>query len=230
MSPNRTRPYYRGDLVKQLDTLGWDWSNSVTNSNNKRPVLALVDDRVPWSSLPESDDEEVYGVWYRPSGWTRSVRYVIVRRWMHASGDTELFPSYTVIATSNDHVATATVFQRYRAKQGWENGFNGPLREMDLHHPPTACFLGNQLYYTCGLLAQQLLVAMQYDMLPADARACGLRPLIRDVIGTVAKLTRWPDDGNLRSRNPTRNWRGSSMRVTCMTPGGISHLDDRRRI
>ena len=182
--------YYRGDLVKQLDTLGWDWSISVTNPNNKRPVLDLVDDQVPWSPLSDSDDEDVYDVWYCPTGWTRPVRYVIVRRWIHASGETELFPTYTVIATSNDRVSRAAVVQRHRAKQGWENGFKGPLRAMDLHHPPTASLVGNQLYYTCGLLAQQLLVAMQYDMLPAAARTCGLRPLIRDVIGTVAKLTR----------------------------------------
>ena len=182
--------YYRGDLVTQLDTYGWDWSISVTNANNKRPVLGLLHDQVPWSPLPDSDDEDVYDVWYRPAGWSRSVRYVIVRRWMCASGDTELFPSYTVIATSNERVARATVVLRHRAKQGWENGFKGPLREMDLHHPPTASLLGNQLYYTCGLLAQQLRVAMQYTMLPPRARSGGLRPLIRDVIGTVAKPTR----------------------------------------
>ena len=109
---------------------------------------------------------------------------------MHASGETELFPTYTSIATSNDRVSRAAVVQRHRAKQGWENRFKGPLREMDLYHPPTASLVGNQLYYTCGLLAQQLLVAMQYGMLPSAARTCGLRPLIRDVIGTVAKLSR----------------------------------------
>ena len=63
----------------------------------------------------------------------------------------ELFPTYTVIATSNRRASRATVVARHRAKQGWENGFKGRLREMDLHHPPTASFLGNQLYYTCGL-------------------------------------------------------------------------------
>ena len=182
--------YDRGDLVTHLDTLGWDWSIAVTNPNNKRPVLEGVDAQGSWSPLPASDDEDVYDVWYQPSGWTRWVRYVIVRRWSQPCGETELFPMYTVIATSNEQVSAATVVMRHRAKQGWENGFKGPLREMDLHHPPTASLRGNQLYYTCGLLAQKLLVAMQYAMLPPDARTCGLRPLIRDVIGTVAKLTR----------------------------------------
>ena len=64
------------------------------------------------------------------------------------------------------------------------------LIEMDLHHPPTGHFHGNQLYYLCGLLAQQLLTFMQYDMLPTSARDGGLRPLIRDVVRTVGRLTR----------------------------------------
>jgi hypothetical protein len=182
--------YYRGELVKELERHGWSWSISVTNPNNKRPVLALVDDDAPWTPLPDSEDEDVYDVWHQPAEWERPVRYVIVRRLVQPSGDGELFPTYTVIATSNRRASLATVVTRHRAKQGWENGFKGPLREMDLHHPPTASFLGNQLYYTCGLLAQQLLVAIQYGMLPADAWSCGLRPLMRDVIGTVAKLTR----------------------------------------
>lgn len=180
--------YYRGDLVAELEMRGWDWSISVTNPNHKRPVLQLVDAQAPWEPLSASED--VYDAWHQPSGWTRPVRYVIIRRWSHPSGETELFPLYTVITTSDDTLARAEVVARHRAKQGWENGFKGPLCELDLHHPPTASLLGNQLYYTCGLLAQQRLVAMQFGMLPVAARSCGLRPLIRDVIRTVAKLTR----------------------------------------
>ena len=200
--------YYRGELVKALDAKGWSWSISVTNPNTKRPVLALVDDEVPWTPLPDSKDEDVYDVWHQPAGWDRPVRYVIVRRYLRPSGDGDLFPTYTVIATSNERVSRATVVTRHRAKQGWENGFKGPLREMDLHHPPTGCFRGNQLYYTCGLIAQQLLVAIQYGMLPSDARGCGLRPLIRDVIGTVAKLTRSARRGRLAfgKGNPKLDW------------------------
>ncbi len=79
---------------------------------------------------------------------------------------------------------------------------------MDLHHPTTRCFLGNQLYDTCGLIAQQLFVTMQYGMLPTTARSCGLRPLIRDVIGTVAKLTRSGRRDRLAfgKTNPKLDW------------------------
>ena len=134
--------------------------------------------------------KKTHEVCYKPAGWEKEARYVVVRHWDVVNGERSLFPRYIVIATSNHKVSMAKVVKRHRSKQGSENGFNGPLIEMDLHHPPTPKFHGNQLYYTCGLIAQQLLIATQFKMLPEDARSHGLRPLIRHVVRSVAKLTR----------------------------------------
>ena len=182
--------FYRGELVAELNSHGWDWSISVTNDNNKRPVLALIDEDAFWKPLPGNEYEETHEVCYKPAGWEKEARYVVVRHWDVVDGERSLFPRYIVIATSNHKVPMAKVVKRHRAKQGSENGFKGPLIEMDLHHPPTSKFHGNQLYYTCGLIAQQLLIATQFEMLPEDARSHGLRPLIRHVVRSVAKLTR----------------------------------------
>lgn len=92
--------------------------------------------------------------------------------------------------TSSQHLSHKAVLPRHWQKQGFENGFKGPLREMNLHHPPTAALRGNQVYYLCGLIAQMLLTYLQYALLPDDAQDVGLRPLIRDLMRSVAKLTR----------------------------------------
>ena len=72
--------------------------------------------------------------------------------------------------------------RRHRGKQGQENAFKGPLIDLDLHHPPCRKFRANQAFYICGQLAQMLLRAVQYQLLPARARRHGLRPLIRYLV------------------------------------------------
>ena len=76
----------------------------------------------------------------------------MVRKWKDDDGQRALFPGHTVIVTSDDALPGAEVVRRHRSKQGCENGFKGPLIEMDLHHPPTSSFEGNQLSlsdFTC---------------------------------------------------------------------------------
>ena len=87
-----------------------------------------------------------------------------------------------------DDLDVAELVRRHRGKQGHENAFKGPLIDLDLHHPPCRRFLANQAFYACGQIAQLLLRAVQYELLPVAARAHGLRTLIRHLIRTVARL------------------------------------------
>ncbi len=80
-------------------------------------------------------------------------------------------------------------FLRERAK-GRENAFKGPLRELNLSHPPCKSYAANQAYYLRGQLAQLLLRGLQMQLLPETAQGHGLGPLIRQVVRSVARLTR----------------------------------------
>ena len=62
--------------------------------------------------------------------------------------------------------------------------------DLDLHHPPCRNFRANQAFYACGQIAQLLLRAVQYELLPVAGRTHGLRTLIRHLICTVARLVR----------------------------------------
>ena len=99
-----------------------------------------------------------------------------------------LTPAYTVILVSRDDLDVAELVRRHRSKQGQENAFKGPLIDLDLHHPPCRRVRANQAFYACGQIAQMLLRAVQYELLPVAARAHGLRTLIRHLIRTVARL------------------------------------------
>ena len=75
-------------------------------------------------------------------------------------------------------------------KQGHENAFKGPLVDLDLHHPPCRGYRANQAFYAYGQMAHLLLRAVQFRLLPKAARRHGIRPLVRHVMRTVARLVR----------------------------------------
>jgi len=60
--------------------------------------------------------------------------YVVVRQEV-VGGERLLFPRHTVILVSRDDLDLKELVLRHRGKQGQENAFKGPLREMNLHHP-----------------------------------------------------------------------------------------------
>ena len=167
---------------------GWDCSVSVTHPNCKAPVLVQL------QGLPESawEDVDLCGeavlVRHRPDGWVAHP-YVVVRKFLEGTqGD--LLPVHTVILVSRDDLPLAELVRRHRGKQGQENAFKGPLRDLDPHHPPCRKLLANRIFYACGQLAQMLLRAVQFNLPPKSARKHGLRPLIRHFIRTVALLVK----------------------------------------
>ena len=180
--------YYRGDFVRYCAAQGWDYSISVTHDGYRRPVLEVLE------GLAESAWEEIglgesaTMVYYRPGGWQEQ-RYVVIRK-RYDGAQRRLTPAYTVILVSRDDLPLAELVRRHRGKQGQENAFKGPLIDMDLHHPPCRRFCANQAFYACGQLAQVLLRAIQYQLLPGSARGHGLRPLIRYLMRTSARLVR----------------------------------------
>ena len=161
---------------------------SVTNDNNRRPVLEQLEGlpETAWEAIGQG--ESAILACHKPSGWTRQ-HYVVIRQ-LYDGPQRRLTPAYTVILVSRNDLPLAELVRGQRGKQGQENAFKGPLIEMDLHHPPCRRFTANQAFYACGQLAQLLLLAMQHEWLPAPARRHGLRPLIRYLMRSVARLVK----------------------------------------
>ena len=180
--------YYSRDFVDFCHVRGWDYSVSVTHDGFRRPVLESIEDlpETAWTDIGLG--EEATLTWHRPQGW-REHPYVVIRR-THDGPQGLLRPAYTVILVSRDDLPLEELIRRHRQKQGQENAFKGPLIDLDLHHPPCRAFHANQAYYLCGQLAQLLLRLIQYRLLPAQARRHGIRPIIRHLIRTAARLVR----------------------------------------
>ena len=180
--------YYRGDLIRFCVEQGWDYSISLTHDNNRRPVLRQLEGlpERAWSDIGQGESATL--VLHRPRGW-ETQHYVVVRR-LYDGPQKCLMPAYTIILVSRDDLPVAELVRRHRGKQGQENAFKGPLIDMGLHHPPCRQLTANQAFYTCGQIAQLLLMAIQYQWLPEPARKHGLRPLIRYLMRSVARLVK----------------------------------------
>ena len=126
---------------------------------------------------------------HRPSGWDREQHYVVIRR-RRQGAQLLMVPHHTVILVSRNDLPLKELVRRHRGKQGQENAFKGPLRDMDLHHPPCRSYRANQAFYALGQIAQVLLRAVQYTALPKSARRHGIRSVIRYVVRTAAHMVR----------------------------------------
>jgi hypothetical protein len=91
---------------------------------------------------------------------------------------------------STDALPLAELAPRHREKCGQENAQKGPLTGLGLHHPPCLQFAANRAFYTVGQIAQNLLVAAQYLLLPAKAGQHGIGGVIRDLVRTAGRLVR----------------------------------------
>ena len=175
-------------LVAYCRERGWDYSVSLTDARKRAPGLDGIDELpdAAWTDI--GLDEEATLVRHRPAGWEEQ-SYVAVRR-VRTDGQGQLFPAYTVILVSRDDLPLDELVRQHRGKQGQENAFKGPLIDLDLHHTPCRKFRANQAFYVCGQLAQLLLRAVQYGLLPKSARRHELRPLIRYLVRAVARLVK----------------------------------------
>ena len=181
--------YYKGKLVRLCAARGWDYSISLTNDLWRGPVLDRVDGLADAAWTDIGLEEEAILATHRPGGWDAEQRHVVVRR-RTENGQGLLVPRHTVILVSRDDLSLEELVRRHRGKQGQENAFKGPLRDMGLHHPPCRGYRANQAFYALGQIAQTLLRAVQFTALPKKARRHGVRQVIRYVMRTAAHMIR----------------------------------------
>lgn len=183
--------YYRKEVVESCRSLGWAYSISVTSETYKRPLREQISDfqEKDWEAINDDGTEHAVMLFHRPRGWKEEEAYVVVRS-TYEGNQRLLYPRYTFILVGRVDVSLRELVKRHRGKQGQENALKGPLIHLDLHHPPCGSFNANRAFYTAGQIAQNLLIALQMNLLPIEARKHGIRTIIRDLIRVPGKLVR----------------------------------------
>ncbi len=183
--------YYNRQVVEYCRERGWDYSISVTHEKFKEPLREEVGylREEDWQWLDDDRNEEAAIICHQPQGWKEMESYVVVRSWWDGT-QRRLRPRHVFILVSRTDLPLAELVKRHRGKQGQENAQKGPLIDLDLHHPPCGVLCANQAYYTAAQIAQILLCAVQYNILPASARGHGIRTIIRELVRVPARLVR----------------------------------------
>ena len=140
--------YYKKSFVEYCREESWDFSISVTHGKFKEPLKeelkCLKEDA--WVKLDEKSREEAAFIYHQPQGWEEVCPYVVIRRWYDDNNQKLLIPWHTFILVSRDNLPLKELVRRHRGKQGQENAQKGPLRDMDLHHPPCKKLIANQAF------------------------------------------------------------------------------------
>lgn len=132
-------------------------------------------------------------------GWSAPLT-IAARRWRE-DGDLPGIWHYAFLATNLEpgalprrltkkHGAAQTLWMLYATKQGHENHFKTPLRDMNLHHPPSGRLGVNQVYYTLGAMAANLAMVLRYQVMPGAQRGMTLERMRRYVFQVAARVAR----------------------------------------
>lgn len=148
-----------------MDAHRWGWSVSYNKWTEKLDTMAGELPAERWTEIREGIGRNGEPILER-FGWLR-----------HLPGE------------GKDPKTAAELFARHKCKGNCERGFSELLSDLDLHHPPCQSLVANQMFYTLGMLAHNLLRAMALLWLGEEDQRLRVRSLIRRVISVPLKIS-----------------------------------------
>jgi hypothetical protein len=178
--------YFEKQVVEPLGALGWDF---IVCANQQRGVLERLAREQPEGIWSDTGADAARG-WassqagcftHLPEGWASAVT-IVARRW-RKEGELEGIWRYGFLATRiepgdlprrlrKDYCSA--IWMLYGTKQGRENHYKTPLRDLGLHHPPS-CRLGvDQAFYAIAAAAGNIAMVMRYGVVAGEDRGIEL--------------------------------------------------------
>lgn len=175
-----------GKYLNRIQAENWQWSVSYNKWTTPLENAAASLPENQWSALREQPwkngkvmHEQFAWIKHQPEGAAGPVLFAAARR--KEAG--EFFWNYSFIACDAQRSGTPqSVFERHHLKGEKEQLFSEVLSGLDLHHPPCAELIANQVYYAVAALAYNLLTALKFLYLPNERLRCKLKTLIREIM------------------------------------------------
>jgi Transposase DDE domain group 1 len=99
-----------------------------------------------------------------------------------------LFDRYGFIACDDGQTDAVRVGERHHLKGEKEQLFSEVLNGLDLHHPPCAALIANQVYYLIAALAYDLMVAIKLLDLNDDCQGWRIQTLMKKLVLLPGRL------------------------------------------
>ncbi len=175
-----------GKYLEPITAEGWQWSVSYNKWTGPLERQAQSWPEAQWTDKTlrewkngEKIIEQYTWIKHQPENAKEPVLFAVVR----SKAEKELFWSHAFIACDRERSGSVkAVFERHHLKGHKEQLFSEVLSGLDLHHPPCAELIANQMYYAVAALAYNLLVALKLLHLPEERQQCRLKTLIREVM------------------------------------------------
>ena len=169
---------------KYLDVIaaqGWHYTVSYNKWTGPLERKAL---ELPAGQWTQNGEEHHAFFRYQPEGRQEPQLYAVARR---RDG---LFDRYGFIACDGGQKQAQRVFERHHLKGDKERMFSEVLSGLDLHRPPCASLLANQIYYLIGALAYDLMVAIKLLDLNDECQGWQLKTLMKKLVFLPGRLGR----------------------------------------
>ena len=175
-----------GKYLQRINQESWKWSVSYNKWTSALERLAAQLPVSAWTEVEKTtwkngQPQEQQYAWlkHQPEGCAQPVRFAVVR----SKEAGEMFWRYHFIACESGRTGSPkTVYERHHLKGEKEQLFSEVLSGLDLHHPPCAELIANQIYYAVAALAYNLLTALKLLHLPDERQQCRIKTLIREVM------------------------------------------------
>jgi hypothetical protein len=191
-----------GHYLQAIDAETWGWSVSYNKNTTKLAAFAAELPATRWTSEVDAvsrtgeDIRERHGwVKHLPGeGLDHALDFATVA-WRPRQGLAIWNHAFVVGragAQAEAHLPERAreLFSRHHLKGDRERGFSELLSDLDLHHPPCQSLAANQMFYTLGMLAYNLLRAFAVLRLNKEDRPLRARSLIRRVISVPVRIAR----------------------------------------
>lgn len=175
-----------GKYLQAIDREDWQWSvsyNKWTGALERQaqswPEEQWTDKTVVEWKNGEKWIEQYTWIKHQPDNAPEPILFAVVR----SKPEKEFFWRFAFVACEAGRQGSPkAVFERHHLKGHKEQLFSEVLSGLDLHHPPCAELIANQMYYAVAALAYNLLVALKLLHLPDERQQCRLKTLIREIM------------------------------------------------
>ena len=190
-------------VIETLQRFGWHY---IVCANQWRAVLTRLAQEQPGMIWRDSGADArrgwiesqtgVFTHWFE--GWSAPAT-VVARRWRE-NGDLPGIWHYSFLITNIEkgrvpaemmkHGYAQAIWMLYGTKQGRENHYKTPLRDLGLHHPPSGRLGVNQAFYALASVASNVAMVLRYRVLPAEERGMQLWNLRQKYFQIAGRLVR----------------------------------------
>lgn len=180
--------YFEWPVVSKLIAYGWQFIICANQWRNRLEALASQQPEAIWTDSGADArrnwvQSQTGCFLHQPEGWARPVT-IIARRWRE-EGDLPGLWRYSFLGTLLEkadvpgkwlkrHGYAQTIWMMYGTKQGRENHYKTPLRDLGLHHPPSGRLGVNQVFYALGAAASNIAMVLRYGVLQGEERGMEL--------------------------------------------------------